>query len=337
MNVNLGLAVFSLGAVLGVYAGCGSEGGIGAGGNGGNGGGGGEAELAPIIEAAHIVDNAEDVLDAAPNPEGTIIYFVGRGAEGVGLYQVAVDGGEPASVLVGDPFVDPRGVVVSHDREMLYVADPKVDGGGALIAVALSDFTAEILEPTLGLAPTAVEIRELGDQDEILFAGTTTRGAPAVFSLEEGGATARIEQSRGLVAPDGLAIANDGTLFVADSRGDEGVVLRFDGSGSNVVDAQLRLGSPAGLALLTDGQAALASSMNPSTATSQVAITFLGTGKHAVFDDVIGANQASGGLHRAYLHNVYAWAGRTAGVYRVIISPAVDSSSIGGPGDRVGN
>jgi len=332
----LGFGCTSAETATGGNGGNGGNGGANNGGAGGNGNvGGGTDHWMPVVEAANIVSTVDDAIDAAPDPDGTMIYFIGQTRAGVGVFRVSVEGGAPDPLVVGDPFVDPRGIVVSHDEQTVYVADTQAGSGGALVALNLTDMTAAVLPVTEGLSPTAVEIRELGEQDQIVFAGKTARGTPAVFTLAEGGTQVSVEQTQGLVDPDGIAVGRDGSLYVTDrgAGAGDGVVLHYEGGPMPIlVDANLTLGTPAGIAVLTDDQAALTSALDPATGTSQVAITFLNTGVHAVFDETIGANHASGGLHRSYRHNVYAWAGRTAGVYRVKVSPPVESSTFGGVG-----
>lgn len=42
-------------------------------------------------------------IDAAPNPDGSTIYFTATSAQGPGVFQIAAAGGDPVAVYAGAP------------------------------------------------------------------------------------------------------------------------------------------------------------------------------------------------------------------------------------------
>jgi hypothetical protein len=117
--------------------------------------------------------------------------------------------------------------------------------------------------------------------------------------------------------PSGLALAGDGALYAA--AGDQ--VLLLGEEGATAIAEGVRLGEPAGIALTPDDSTLMVSSVSEE-GHSQVLLIDRQTLAQSTFDEVIGENTGSGGLHRAQDNAaVYGWAGYssegTTTVYRV--------------------
>ena len=264
-------------------------------------------------------------LDATPDPTGAMIYFVARAANGQpGVFRVAATGGLVQSVLIGAPLVGPRGVAFSSDGETLYVADPEAAGGGAVFAVPIAGGSASVIAGTRGTGARALDLVHTAQGDILYIAGAEQRlQRAAVLRLPlVGGATpTSILRGSPLAVADGVAVSANGKVYVAGRNGNgdgSQIVLEVDQRGHRSLVRSIRLGSPAGLALTADESALLVSSV-AADGTSQVLFVDLATGSTSVFNDVIGANRGSGGLHRAHQANFFAWCGigRPGAVYGV--------------------
>jgi len=264
-------------------------------------------------------------LDASPSPDGTVVYFVARTAAGAGgVFRVPARGGAVKTVTAGAPLVAPQGIVVSTDGQTLYVADPAAGPGGAVFAVGLSSSGLQAVPGTAGLQPSALDLVRQGPRDVLYITGVdrTTKRA-GVWRVELGAAASPQPLLRGvpLASASGIAVTATGDVFVAGRTGrarQTDVVLRLhDGKRHRVVSG-VTLGSPAGLALTLDETTLLISSL-ARDGTSQVLLVDLATGKTSTFNDVIGTNRNSGGLHRAHHVNSFAWADvqRPGRIYRV--------------------
>lgn len=266
-----------------------------------------------------------DPLDATPDPTATMVYFVARAANGEpGVFRVPTAGGPVASVLIGAPLAAPRGVVFSADGQTLYVADPEAARGGAVFALPVAGGPASVVPGTLGTRPRALDLKRTGQGDALYVAGVDPRNRRAeVWRFAPIGTGARTSLLRGspLMVADGIAVASSGEVYVAgrSGHGDRtDVVLRIDGGKHQRLVGSVRLGSPAGMALTPDESQLLISSL-ADDGTSQVLIVDLASRSLSTFNDVIGANRGSGGLHRAHEANLFAWCGvgRQGGVYGV--------------------
>jgi sugar lactone lactonase YvrE len=255
----------------------------------------------------------QNPLDAVPGTDGAT-YFTADGPTGPGVFAASSAEAAATPVAVGRPFRRPVGIAVSADGATLYVADTLADavftlpvGGGSPVALA----------GTSGLQPRGVEAKA----GQLYLTGVDPQsGTPAVFSLPAGGGPAKVLAS-GLTLPDGIAVADDGTVFVTDRFG--GRVLRVAGGMATPLGgvADVVLGQPAGLALSGDGTSLLVSSLDAGRGSAQVLIVDVASGTSHVFDDVIGKNHGAGGLHRSADGSAYAWADSTASgrgaVYRL--------------------
>ncbi len=275
---------------------------------------------------------ADSILpwDAVPSPDGSIIYFTGIGADGVpGVFSVPAAGGESNLVSNASPLAMPLGLAISTDGQTLYVSDPWMAGssGGGLYTLPLASAQAQLIEGTQGTAPQGVEVISQEGADQVYFTGIDpSDGQPAVYRVAaSGGDVTLIAKGAPLIAPSGIAIAQDGTIYVLDhlaSGNGLGGVVRIQGESAEIIARDVRTGGQlAGLTLTMDGALLLASSLDNTAGTAQVLVVDLATLQTSIVNDVISANTAAGGLHRAHNDNIFAWADITAGtagtVYKV--------------------
>ncbi|MCW5852385.1 MAG: hypothetical protein KIT87_20090 [Anaerolineae bacterium] len=288
----------------------------------------GHAEASPGFSVTLLAQGGAvfyEPLDATPDPTGATIYFVARAANGQpGVFRVAATGGPVQTLLVGAPLVGPRGVVFSSDGQTLYVADPEAASGGAVFAVPSGGGSAMVVPGTQGTGARALDLVHTPQGDVLYIAGAEQRPPRATvlrLPLIGGATPTSILRGSPLAVADGVAVASNGKVYVAGRNGNgdgSQVVLEVDQRGHRPLVRSVRLGSPAGLALTADESALLVSSL-AADGTSQVLIVDLTTGSTSVFNDVIGANRGSGGLHRAHQANFFAWCGigRPGAVYGV--------------------
>lgn len=267
-------------------------------------------------------------LDAAPSPDGATIYFVARGGDhGPGLFRVTATGGNAAEVAVGAPFATPRGLAVSSDGTRIVVADATAGTRGGLYVVPASGGAPTLLAGTEGTSPQGLEVVSQNGADQVYFTGVASEGSPAVFQIALAGGTARVvAQGAMLHHPQAIAVNRAGVVFVSDRvNADTGVgaVLRIEGSAVSALVNNVRLGDPAGITLSPDERVLGVSSLHPTEGTCQVLLVDVATGMTSTFSDVIRANRAAGGVHRAHggASTDLAWADLTAGgtgvVYRI--------------------
>lgn len=209
------------------------------------------------------------------------------------------------------------GLAVSTDGQQLYVADPgaaAAQGEGQLFAVSISDGAVHSLAG--GLAPRGVDVKAEAGADTVYFSGSDpVDGAPAVWQIAAaGGEPIVVAKGAPLVEPVGVAIANDGTVYVADAAASGnglGSVFRIrDGVVETIAD-HFRAGAPVGATLTLDESLLLVSALDPDRDSAQVLLIELASGQKGVITTVISANSGSGGVHRAHNANFFAWADST--------------------------
>lgn len=265
------------------------------------------------------VTAAHTPWDAAPSPDGKLIYFTAIGADGAaGVFAIPDSGGEVRTLAAGAPFAMPLGIAVSSDGGTLYVTDPWAAGqhGNAVFAVG-ADGAVERIAGTEGTAPQGIEVVNRNGSDVLYFTGINPAdGQPAVYSIEEGAATL-LAQGAPLVAPSGITAGADGAVYVLDrlaSGGGLGSVLRIRDGVVETIASGVHTGAQlAGMALTLDESLLLVSSLDGGTGTSQVLVVNLATLETSTINDVIGVNTAAGGLHRAHDANIFAWIDNTGG------------------------
>lgn len=255
----------------------------------------------PVVRIAGAGEVFSTPLDAVPASDGSATWFTATGPNGPGVF--ATIGGNTAPLTTGAPFRTPSGLALTTDETTLLVADPEAD---AVFEVPVAGGAPAVVTGTRGLQPRGVEVA--GDQLYVTGRDPAT-DTGAVFALPVAGGSPRTVAT-GLADPDGVTIAPDGAVLVTARPG---AVLRLTGGTVQHLADGVRLGSPAGITLNADGTAVLISSLNPTTGGAQVLALDPVTGRSlGVFDEVIGANQAAGGLHMAHGGDTAAWADSSA-------------------------
>jgi DNA-binding beta-propeller fold protein YncE len=287
------------------------------------------AQGGPVISVASLSGDYRTPLDSSPSPDGATIYFTAgtRNGKAKGVFTVPSAGGAAEAVFTGAPFVGPAGIALSPDGQRAFVADPDA---GRLFAVSLAagqDRTPVAIAGTAGTQPRNLDVRTEAGQVTIYFTGVDAAdGQPAVLKMSSFGAPAPAVVFKGapLVAPDGIAVAADGTVYVADraAGGALGKVFKIAGGVPSVLVDGVRTGKPAGIALTKDGSLLLVSAFQADGKRDQVLVVDTATGQSASVTDVVGKNKAAGGVHRAHDVDVFSWADLQAGgsgrVYRVL-------------------
>jgi sugar lactone lactonase YvrE len=289
-----------------------------------------------VTPAATDVDTP---LDATPDPMGTVIYFIANSPSGKAVYSVPAAGGTPMLIYAGAPLVDPHGISISSSGQTLFIADRAAgsNGGGAIFSMPTAGDTPVVVSGSEGTHPSALDLSEIGNSDDIYFTGTSN-GDPAVYKLAAEGGTAEVlAKGAPLAMPDGVAVASNQTVYIADKQAGmtlAGQVFKLSGGSLAKLGPELAPGDPTGIAITLDDTKVLVSSLDPKAGTSQVTIELPETNMSSTFNDVIKANKVSGGLHRARLRETYAWAGYKQ-VYTVKLKTInADSSTPGGVGNN---
>lgn len=254
-------------------------------------------DTTPLADVTVMSDHAV-FGDAAISPDGSVGFFAGRDGDTAVVARLAADG-TPTDLVRGAPLLSARGLV-AIDASSVYVAD---ETGDAIYEVGAG--APRIVDGTSGTHPRAVELDAAGT----LYWVGQDGGAPAVFSLA-GGSRHVVAKDARFTALGGIDVAGDGTVYVTD---DGGSVFEVSGATVSVLAAGVTLGDPAGIALTGDDRTVLVSSLD-ATGHSQVLLLDASTGSRSTFDDVIGANTGSGGLHRAQdATDRFIWCGSTVG------------------------
>ncbi|MFN7926040.1 MAG: hypothetical protein U0Q16_38435 [Bryobacteraceae bacterium] len=265
-------------------------------------------------------------LDATPDPDGSAIYFTAIGPNGPGVFRVAAVGGPVTAIATGAPFVDPAGISISNDGRFLYVADSHAWAGrgrlGQIFVLPVSGGAVQTLHGAEGRAPRGLEVTS---DDNVFFTGidpaTRRRG---VYRVPVAGADAAsvVFEGAPLVAPDGIAVSRNGTVYFTERGGASASVCKIERGAVSTVVEFIRAGDPAGIALSLDESALLVSTLQPYRNRAQVLLVDLATLEPRASTNGIGQNPSAGGLHRARNAAVFAWAdtlgGGTGGVYRVV-------------------
>lgn len=302
-------------------------------GGGGGGGAGGAAASHAIGDAAlSTVDVAaggvRQPLDAAPSPDGSVIFFTALGDNGPGVFSVPAAGGKVSTVTDGAPFVRLSAVAVATDGSHVYAADQRVgsiDAPGAILTAPVATTVSQlatVLPGTEGRSPRGLDVVRRNGSDVVYFTGTDpVTGAAGVFQVgAAGGAVTTVAEGAPFASLDSVVVSAQGVVYVSD-RGavpGQGQVFRVSGGGATPILTGVRLGAPAGVTLIHDDATLLVSTLDPKTLADQLSFVDLATGKTAVATKVIGANNnSSGGLHRAFGAPVLAWADTNGQVYRV--------------------
>jgi sugar lactone lactonase YvrE len=278
---------------------------------------------------ASVAGEAAFALDATPNPTGvTIFYTAYDPTAGPGVFSVPADGSmatTPKTVQAGAPFAAPFGITISTDGTQLFVADP-----GATDTTSNQDLGVVFVLPTAGGTPTilsgsvltearGVQIHQESGADVLYFTGRDrATGAVGVFKIPAaGGAITVVAEGAPFNDPSGIAIASDGTVYVADtvaSGSHTANVFAVKGGTAAPFLTDLRVGYPAGLAVSGDDKTLFLSSLDPATKTDQILQIDVATQTPTpLVPAAIMGNTEAAGIHRAHAAEVYAWADTSAG------------------------
>lgn len=273
------------------------------------------------------------VWDATPDPAATIIYLVGEGPDGPGLFQVPAAGGNVTPVTTGEPFADPTGVAASLDGGTIYVADGKaVLGQGGILAVDAATHNVAVVPGSQATAARGLNVAVVDGVPTIYFVGAVMdSGAPAVYRIPATGGTAELLASGSpLVEPTGVTVAADGTAYVIDRlAGGNGLAAVFrlgaDGALEQIADGFRTGDRVAGIALTSNDGVLLVSALAPDHAAAQVLGIVLASGDKFVVTKEVELHPGSGGVHRAHNSDTFAWADSSVrrGQHHDICSPCV--------------
>lgn len=248
----------------------------------------------------------------AVDSEGKVIYLVGRDSDGAAqLYSMPVAGGTPTQLSAGVALEAPTALAIDT-KGNLFVADPATDDGGAIYkggtSGALARFGGNTVRSPVGLA-----ISDDG-QDLYVTGRDPMDNQPAVFKISTvDGTPTMLVKGAPLGQPSGIALSNDGKIYVVDSAAvsgtpavdGAGAVIRVDSNSATIFSkAPLRVGFPAGLA--ATGQSDLLVNSNAPGAAGVFIITStgdqMGTG---LAGDVINVDGDPAGLYQAARANVW--------------------------------
>ena len=264
-------------------------------------------------------------FDAAPSPMAETIYFTALTAEGPAILKVAAANGTPSVLHAGAPLSTPFGVMPDTTNTNVFVTDTGSEGMvadeeadttvGRIFKLSAGGGTPQSLTAAEGTSPRSLDIVSSGGSDLIYFTGrdATTR-VPAIFSMDtNGGSLTTIASGEPLSDPSGIAVAADGTIYVADVAGqnNDAAILRIKSGAIEVYKTGLAVGYPAGVALTLDEKALFVSGLKRDEGTAVVHVIDLATGEVAPFDKNIGQNQNSAGVHRAHQTDAFAWADKS--------------------------
>lgn len=274
----------------------------------------------PITSVSAIATTSETFwspFDGTPSPNADKIYFTALTEDSApAVFMVDAAGGAPTKLHSGDPLEAPFSLVTSVDGGTIYVADLSADAEtetrGRIFAMPSGGGVPTSMTGSEGTRPRSLDLVQENGADVLYFTGLDDQGQPAVFRMEASGGSATVVHAGApLSDPSGLAVANNGTIYVADSQAaidGSGAVVRIENGTATVIAGEMALGFPAGIALELDGSALYVSGFQPEKATSMVYRVTLADNAVVTFDDGIAQNIESAGLHRAHQTNVYAWA-----------------------------
>jgi len=280
-----------------------------------------------VTEAA----SADKPLDCVPDPDAMNLYYIASKGADRAVFKVDIDG-KITEIFAGAPLVDARGISISTDGTILYVADPGAPNGGAVYSIELSGGSPVVVQGTEGTAPRAIDVHANGKTDILTIAGKAPDKAAAILEVPWSGGTAKVVyEGSPLQTPDGVVATVSGLYYVSDIGTTPGKVYQIDGTNAKELGGAITLGGPAGISTLQNEGAVLVSSLS-AKGTSQVVIIDPAANTTSTFEGTIGVNNISGGLHRAHYSDLFGWAG-VKSVYRVKVVVDSPSSTPGGPGD----
>ena len=248
-------------------------------------------------------------FDATLSPDGKTAYFTALVDEGAAVFSVPASGGMPTRLA---DLVSPGPVDVTGDGRTLVIADPGVETStgalGAIVIVSASGGTSSALAGTEGTLPRGLAVAG----NRIVFTGSDPAdGAPAVLETSASGGGLSTLLKSGLFDPSGVAIAPGGEVYVLDADVDGASTRRLlkvsAGAASELVIG-LRVGFPAGLAVVENGRNLLLATTDASTGKGQLERwTSAGIRAGDPVGTTIGDFDEPAGLHRAAQADSYAY------------------------------
>ena len=270
-------------------------------------------------------------FDATPDPDGTTIYLTGLTADGTpGVFKVPADGSAktPVAIATGGLLTSPFGISISGDGKQLFVSDPGAnlsaddapETQGAILTVAATGGELSPVPGTESTVPRSLDVVDNDGKDVIFYSGTDkSDGAPGIFSVSAaGGEVTTVFKGDPLRDPSGVAVAADGTIYVADtvsatSSSADIIAISKSGEATKIVEG-IRVGYPAGIALNKAGTTLLVSALNSETLNDTViAVDLTKMTPTDLAPDTIKDFSEAGGLHRARNKDVFGWSDSNAG------------------------
>lgn len=242
-------------------------------------------------------------FDATPSPDGCTVYFTAVDPKTLGgaVFSVAKDGTGLKRLDTGNLLVAPVGVAVSTDGKTIFVADAGFGAADTGAIVSLSSSGGMPTATSTGNAPHSIAVAKEGTADQIYFAGTGATGE-SVFKVAASGGNAAavvgVPGGLGGVAPQSAG----GFLFVTATSG---ALSSSTGGAPTLVVGNLDVGLPGGVAVSSDGTAALVATK--SGGVSGLLRVVLAS-KATTFTAVGSGLVEPGGVHRAHGVEVYAFA-----------------------------
>jgi DNA-binding beta-propeller fold protein YncE len=282
----------------------------------------GNGTIGSITPAAHDEAAFTAPLDATPSPDGAQVYFTARNADGAGVFKAEASGGGIVALHAGDPIAAPVGITVSTDNLMVYLADPGAsvneEDTGAIWMVPTAGGDATLVAGTAGYTPRGIVLMKQDGSDQLYFTGTTPEGIPGVFKVPAvGGTVEGIAKGEPFSDPNGLAVTSKGDIYVIDSAARDTAagsarVIQVSGQTATVLQENLKVGFPAGIALAQNDSVILVSALDPDTRTDVLVRINLSSMEQTAVSDGISTLEEAAGLHRAANAEVYAWADSSA-------------------------
>jgi DNA-binding beta-propeller fold protein YncE len=235
-----------------------------------------------------------------------------------GVFAVAAKGGgEIETLAVGGMLAAPVGISTGLDGARLFIADAAVaidgaSGAGAIVSLDASGGEVAVVSGTAGYAPRGLAIARVQRREQLYFTGRDPQsGRAGVFRVASGGgAVELISGDAELGDPAGIAVAENGDVYVVDAlsaQGLAGVVRIRDGEGELILD-RIGAGFPAGIALTRDGGTVLVSALDPQTRRDRVYVINAESLELAFISEPFAGFAEPAGLHRAHDADVFAWA-----------------------------
>jgi len=266
-----------------------------------------------------------DAFDASPSAMGTTVFFTGVDMAGnPGVFKTNVcPAGAATPVYTGGAFEAPFGIAVSSDDMTLYVADlsaaedPTDTTGAKDKGVLFTLSAAGGAAPTNlvgSVSPRGLTVVSEGGSDQIYFSGIDkANGMAGVFKIAAaGGSVTVIAEGAPFNDPGGVTVAANGDVYVLDTSASGShlgdiIVVPKGGAAAEFVP-NIQVGYPAGIALMKDDSALLASGLDPTAETDTLVQVTVSSKAVANNSMGIGTFGEAAGLHRAQKVDVFAWA-----------------------------